>query len=171
MKVINIYGGPGSGKSTTAAGVFHLMKLKGVNCELVTEYAKDKVWEGSTAVLKNQLYVFAKQEHRLWRCKESKVDVCVTDGPILLGLGYQKYYKGSGLTKIQAYSSYCCYDNVDIYLKRTKEYKDLGRNETAEQAKQLDEFLYEVIGEFVEFQHVDGDEKAPQRILEIGGLR
>lgn len=41
--VINLIGGPGSGKSTTAAGLFFRMKSMGVRCELVTEYAKELV--------------------------------------------------------------------------------------------------------------------------------
>lgn len=38
---VNLYGGPGSGKSTTAAGVVSQLKLLSINAELVTEYAKD----------------------------------------------------------------------------------------------------------------------------------
>lgn len=45
MKVINLFGGPGIGKSTLAAGLFEHMKIAGFNVELVNEYAKDMVWE------------------------------------------------------------------------------------------------------------------------------
>lgn len=41
QKVINLYGGPGTGKSTTAAMLFAKMKLAGFNCEYVPEFAKD----------------------------------------------------------------------------------------------------------------------------------
>ena len=60
MIVVNLYGGPGSGKSTTAAGIFSELKMLGLNTELVTEYAKDKVWEKHESILDNQIYVFAK---------------------------------------------------------------------------------------------------------------
>lgn len=70
MKVINLFAGPGSGKSTTCAGVFSKLKLAGVNCEMALEYAKDKVWEQSFHTLDNQIYIFGKQLHRLWRLKE-----------------------------------------------------------------------------------------------------
>lgn len=43
--VINLFGGPSAGKSTLAAGVFYNLKCMGINCELITEYPKDKVWE------------------------------------------------------------------------------------------------------------------------------
>lgn len=40
--VVNLFGGPGSGKSTGAAYVFARLKMLGYNAELVTEFAKDK---------------------------------------------------------------------------------------------------------------------------------
>ena len=45
--VINLFGGPGCGKSTIAAELFAILKKQGYEVELVTEYAKDKVWEES----------------------------------------------------------------------------------------------------------------------------
>jgi hypothetical protein len=36
MKVINLFAGPGCGKSTLAAGIFSLLKFHGVLVELVT---------------------------------------------------------------------------------------------------------------------------------------
>lgn len=42
--VINIFGAPGAGKSTTAAALFALMKLEGYKVELATEHAKDRYY-------------------------------------------------------------------------------------------------------------------------------
>jgi ABC-type glutathione transport system ATPase component len=53
--MVNIYGGPGCGKSTTAAGVFTLLKIHKIDCELVTEFAKDLTWENRHKTLENQL--------------------------------------------------------------------------------------------------------------------
>lgn len=44
-KYINVLGGPGVGKSTTAAYVFSEMKRMGLSVEYVPEVAKDFVWE------------------------------------------------------------------------------------------------------------------------------
>jgi adenylate kinase family enzyme len=41
-KYINIFGGPGAGKSTTAAALFAEMKRRGMNVELATEVAEDR---------------------------------------------------------------------------------------------------------------------------------
>lgn len=45
-RIINLWAGPGSGKSTIAAYVFSKLKMKNINCELVTEYAKQLVYSG-----------------------------------------------------------------------------------------------------------------------------
>ena len=55
--IVNLFSGPGAGKSTTAAGLFYKLKKQGVNCELVTEYAKHVTWRGNFSTLKNQVYV------------------------------------------------------------------------------------------------------------------
>lgn len=47
MFVINLFGGPGAGKSTTRAGLFHLMKLHGMNCEEFLEWVKQKTRQSS----------------------------------------------------------------------------------------------------------------------------
>lgn len=52
--VINLFGGPGAGKSTFCASVFADLKWRDINCEMALEYAKDRVWEGSFNVLENQ---------------------------------------------------------------------------------------------------------------------
>lgn len=51
MIIINLYGSPGSGKSTAAAYIFSKLKMKGVECELVTEVAKDLVWDENSKAL------------------------------------------------------------------------------------------------------------------------
>lgn len=83
--VINLIGGPGAGKSTTAAGVFFLLKLLNVRCELVTEFAKELTYDENWSDLKRQLYVTAEQERRQRRLVD-KVDFIVTDSPLLLGV-------------------------------------------------------------------------------------
>ena len=39
--VINLFGGPGCGKSTTMARLFADLKARGYNVEMVSEFAKD----------------------------------------------------------------------------------------------------------------------------------
>lgn len=142
MLVVNLFAGSGAGKSTTAAGVFHALKRKDINCELVTEYAKDLVWDESYKVLLNQLLVFAQQNHRLRRL-EGKVDVVVTDSPIFLSLVYNKVYHEKDGVYGEHFNSFIKetfdrYDNLNYFLKRTKKYNPIGRVQTEEEAKAID---------------------------------
>ena len=59
--VINLFGEPSAGKSTAAMDITSRLKRSGINAEYVSEFAKDKVWEGNKEVFKNQAYIFGKQ--------------------------------------------------------------------------------------------------------------
>ena len=41
--IINLYGGPGSGKSTCAAYIFSQLKMHNINAELITEQTKAEI--------------------------------------------------------------------------------------------------------------------------------
>ena len=68
--VVNLTGSPGAGKSTGAAKIFSELKQRGVNCELVTEFAKDKTWENNQTALQCAEYIFGNQSYRLQRCRD-----------------------------------------------------------------------------------------------------
>lgn len=137
LKVVNIFGGPGTGKSTTAAFLFHELKCAGKNVELVTEYAKDMVWEGRSNVLTDQLYMAAKQNRRLGRLVNSGLDLAITDSPLILGALYapEGYFPSFEPFLVEVFNSY---DNFNVYLQRGTEYNPLGRNQTLEQAVEID---------------------------------
>lgn len=143
--VINLYGGPGTGKSTTAAHLFALLKHAGVNCEMALEYAKDKVWEGSHGVFSNQMYIFGKQHHRIHRLL-GKVDVVITDSPLLLSLHY-------GINMPTQFRDLVVYTykqmkNIDIFLTRVKPYQEAGRFQKEHEAKKMDGQIAELLIEY-----------------------
>lgn len=165
MKVINLFGEPSAGKSTTAAGLFFQMKHLGVKVELVTEYAKACVWEGKKQTLDDQLYVTAKQNHQLERLR-SQVDYIINDSPILLGIIYKRksnFPSFDNLVK-EVFDSY---DNFNILLSRGKPYRTEGRMQTEDQAKvvasQIETML---INLKVPYHKVVGTKDAPDKILE-----
>jgi len=141
MKVVNLFGGPGTGKSTTAAGLFHLMKLQSMEVELVTEYAKDLVWAERSTMFSEQDYIFAKQNHRLRRLR-GKVDWVVTDSPIILGHFYMPDdFPGKEPFSQFVNEMYNSYDNINIFLTRDKAYNPNGRNQTENEAKVIDKMI------------------------------
>lgn len=129
MIVVNLFGGPGSGKSTGAAYIFSKLKMLGVNCELVTEFAKDKVWEGNTEVFKNQAYIFGKQYFKLTRVA-GKVDVIITDSPLLNSVLYNKDpVLGNNFNSV-VIRAFNTFDNMNYLIKRVKKYNPKGRMQT-----------------------------------------
>lgn len=161
--VVNLFGGPGSGKSTMAARVFSELKDRGYNAELVTEYAKDKTWEKSYAVLSNQIYVFAKQHHRLWRCAD-KVDIIITDSPLQLSLVYGNMSPSFETVVKEEIEKFC---NVNVFLKRVKKYNPAGRSQTEDEARDLDIRIKDkVIGLGYNFDlDVPGNKESTDEIL------
>lgn len=139
--VINLFGGPGSGKSTQAAMLFAKLKMKGCNVELVTEYAKDLTWQESQFVLKNQLYIFAKQHHRIWRL-QNKVDIVITDSPLIQNLIYS-----DGMSddyKKLVVSENEMFNNINILLKRPNVYENHGRIQTKEESMIIDDRTFDL---------------------------
>lgn len=141
MIVVNLCGAPGAGKSTGAAYIFSKLKMLGVNAELVTEFAKDKVWEESHAVFENQLYMFAKQYFRMTRC-ENKVDVIVTDSPLLLSLIYNndRTRLGEDFDKLVIHL-FNYYNNMNYFLHRVKPYNPNGRFQTEKESDKLSDII------------------------------
>lgn len=136
--IVNLFGGPGVGKSTTAAGMFSLLKLHDVDCEIITEYAKDLVWEERSKTFKDQQYLFAKQHHRIWRVRD-KVDIVITDCPLMLSPMYgERYGTGSPEFDANVVSVVQGFKNCNIVLQRTKKYNQNGRNENEDQARDVD---------------------------------
>ena len=146
LKLVSFYGGPGSGKSTLAAGVFSSLKSKGYNCELVTEFAKELIWEGRKRVFEeSQAYLFCKTLHKL-RMLEGKVDFVVLDSGLLLTLIYVH-------NELKSFSQWVRdvekeYISYNILVKRLSPfYIETGRNETEKEALKKDIEVEEMLKE------------------------
>jgi hypothetical protein len=138
MIVINLFGVPSAGKSTGAAYIFSKLKMLGVNAELITEFAKDKVWEKSEEVFNNQVYIFGKQSFKISRVKD-KVDVVITDSPLPLSVFYNSdKVLGEEFNQL-VMNVFNSYDNVNYLLLRDKPYNPVGRFQTEEQSNALAE--------------------------------
>jgi len=163
--VINLFGGPSVGKSTTAAGVFALLKLHSLNTELVTEFAKDLVWEERSYTFKNQYYLFGKQHHRLWRVSD-KVDIIVMDSPIFLSVIYRQELFSKTFEKMVV-EEFNSYNNMNFVLNRAKSYSNTGRNQNEQEAKKLDKEIIKSLDKHnINYFIVNGDVFAINRITE-----
>jgi len=167
--IVNLFGGPGSGKSTTAAGLFHMLKINGVNCELVTEFAKHITWKEDFNTLKNQIYVFAKQHDRMFHLKD-KVDVIITDSPLIMGLSYCNWDFMSRSFEQLVVDEFNRQDavNVNYFINRVKEYNPSGRNQTESEAKEKDMEIKTLLEQYqVPIDSIDGDEQAVNHLFNV----
>lgn len=155
--IVNLIAAPSSGKSTIMADVFAKLKWQNIDCELVTEFAKDLVWENRTETFKDELYIFAKQNHRLFRVN-GKVDVIVTDRPLILTILYNNRYgkKSEALDEL-VYSEFREYNNLNYFVNRKKPYNPNGRNQTEDESNEIAEELRNILYDYcIEFEDVDG---------------
>jgi hypothetical protein len=166
MILVNLFGAPGAGKSTGAAYIFSQLKMRGINAELVTEFAKDKVWEGSKAVFENQAYIFGKQYFRISRCAD-QVDVIVTDSPLLLSILYNNDEDLGGTFDAVVRRVAKKYNSKNYYLKRVKDYNPSGRFQTEEESDEIAVELKRLLDrEGVEYKVRRGDVIGYEQIVE-----
>jgi nicotinamide riboside kinase len=155
--IVNLYGGPGTGKSTSASYLFYRAKAEGINAELVREYVKEWAWEGRVPGPFDQLYFLGKQVR-----KESllygKADLIITDSPVLLCTYYSKKYGPPYLAEGVEKAVSGHYDqtidhghkHLHVLLSRSKPYNASGRFQTEDQAKVLDTEIADLLKEHAE---------------------
>lgn len=161
--VINLFAGPGSGKSTFCAAIFSKLKFLRIDCEMSLEYAKDIIWEESLKKLDHQIYIFGKQLHRLMRL-DGKVDVVVTDAPLLHSAIYCS--QDSHTFKKLILEEHHKFENVNYYIKRRKEYDPNGRTQTFEQALAIDEKIQNYLTAFgIEVDFIEGNIDVVDKIV------
>jgi nicotinamide riboside kinase len=152
--IINLYGGPGTGKSTSAAYFYYLLKAAGENVELVREYVKDWAWEGRKISNYDQIYFLGKQVRRE-SMLYGKVDWIVTDSPVMMNLYYAQRYCPIGLAEGIRASTLSFYrqgvedghKHIHVMLKRNKPYASEGRYQTEAEAKEIDEGVHRVLAD------------------------
>ena len=144
--VVNLFAGPGAGKSTCAWEIASKLKKLGYVAEYVSEYAKDLVWDERFDLLdgtvEHQTMLLKEQKHRQDRLM-GKVDFIVTDSPTILSTQYLKEDAPDFVKNcIDEYKSH---NNFSIYIQRGKTYEQVGRIQTEEQARLLDEKIKDML--------------------------
>jgi hypothetical protein len=141
--IVNIFGGPGSGKSIITSSVFSELKWQHITAEMALEYVKDEVWEENRNAISNQLFIFGNQHQRIHRLID-KVDVIMVDSPLLLTILYDpeqnEHLKDYVLEKFNKYR------NLNIFIERNdEEYETKGRYHSLEESKQKDQEILRLL--------------------------
>lgn len=145
--VVNLYAGPGAGKTTSAWEIAARLKKENISTEYVPEYAKEVVWENKNSWLldgsvKSQTMLFEEQHRRIARL-DGKVSAIVTDSPLLLNL---MYVNGSA-TELEemVFEAYGKYNNFNMFIKRGGEYEQAGRLQTLEESIKIDNGIKDLL--------------------------
>jgi hypothetical protein len=152
--LVNLFGGPGTGKSTMMARLFSELKFDNIDCEMAPEYAKDLVWEESDNLLRTQQLHLLGEQHRRINRLYGKVQVAITDCPLV---NFALFIpSGNQALNILIDEEANNFRHVNILLKRVKPYNPNGRYQTEDQAREMDGKLKIILAErgfhFYEFE-------------------
>ncbi|MDD3232406.1 MAG: AAA family ATPase [Clostridia bacterium] len=161
--VINLYGAPGTGKSTLAAELFAELKKKNISTEITLEFAKELVYSEDKRLLCDQLIVLAEQYRRIFVLNK-KVDFIITDSPVLLSIFYNRRngsYHDPFFTEI-ALQAHEKFNNINFLLERDFGYNSQGRNENEQEA----EVIQSGIKNFFQQKKIDFIQIEPYNAIE-----
>ena len=131
-KVINFFGEPGSGKTTTALGLTYYAKREGFSVEYMSEVARELAY--AHRIETTQQYDILIAQYRRLIALDGKVDFIITDSPLLLTCVYTQ----DSFEIADAIMLADKFDNVNFLLQRKHDYfRDKGRVHTETQAEYI----------------------------------
>lgn len=158
VRRICLYGGPGTGKTTTASDLFAEIKRNTVankvemQFELTQEWVKQWAWEGRKPQGFDQNFIFANQQRLEEIPLRNGVDCIITDSPLLLSAAYaRKYHVKSWQALISLAELHEAeYPGLHIFLDRgDRPYVAKGRFQNEEEAKKMDGFIRGMLDLFI----------------------
>ena len=174
-KLINLFGGPGVGKSSIAAGLTYELKKRHISCNNPYEFPKIIAWDNNMAAIKDQLYIFANQ-HRGIAQAYGKVDYIIVDSPILFSVIYNTWYtKGYPAERYNesfnqmVIDLHKSYDSINILLERNnKSFNDEERFQNLDEAIKLDKHIKNtLLTNVVPFRKMKVNGNTVNKILDI----
>ena len=140
----------GTGKSTTAAGLFYAMKSKDYECEYIQEFAKELTFSRDYTRLSDQLLILAEQHHRMKRL-DGQVQYLIHDSPFIMGLTYleEDEHLPKDIYANLISAMYNSYNNLNIFLERNEchTYQEYGRSQSLEEACNKDKEIKDMLDE------------------------
>jgi len=180
-KIINLFGGPGIGKSSIASGLTHQLKKRHISCDNPYEFPKELAWDKNTAAVKDQLYVIANQHRGITR-SWGEVDYIVVDSPLLFAPVYKNFYSDEPYYPSMFYgkefddfiiSLHNRYDNINILLQRdSSKFENKGRYQSLDEALVLDKLIKDTLDSYSQkYYTVDINDKPIKKLLNILNIK
>jgi hypothetical protein len=168
VKLVNLFGAPGVGKTGVRSELVGLMKAQGLHVEEIKEHAKYLLSVGLDWMLKeDQLSVLAQQNHWQLVAKRAGFDWAVTDSPVLLcpfyaGEGYLPSFEAMALEVHRMYTN----KNFFLVPQEDAPYDNRFREPDPKKARartnQMQEYLTRLK---VPYQLLEVNEKAAKTIF------
>lgn len=175
-KIVCLWGGPGTGKSTVTALIFGKLKQLGYNVEMNREYIKDWAWEEREILSGDQVYITAKQARKEIIYMRKSLDFIITDSPLALttfyGDIYDKYEREFKACKaiVKQHHAICKdlgYKVEHYFLVRTKKYNPVGRYQDEQTAREYDEKIKLFLAAYpINYKTIICDNAAVDEIVE-----
>jgi len=172
MTNIQLFGGPGTGKSTTASGLFFKMKKMDYKVEYIQEYAKELSYGNDFTKLGDQVLILGEQHHRMHRLKD-QVDFLIHDSPFVMGLSYlnDDPHVPKDVYAQLITTMFKSYNNINIFLERNIDeltYQEYGRSQNLEQAIEKDTEIKKMLNDNnIPFITVKMGSKSIKKIMKI----
>lgn len=141
---INLFGGPGSGKSTIAHRLTGYLKSKGLNVEFVLEAAKKHAYKKEPIQNWMNLHLTNEQIESEGVYLDNGVGTVICECPVALCYFYGMYGNFVGHPSLRNLNFWWDekYPAVNIFIERNEShYIELGRYQDLKQAKELDAFI------------------------------
>lgn len=174
--VVNFFAGPGAGKSTLSAGVFHHLKDRGIQCELVLEYVKEWAWDGRNVRPIDEMVIYGRQLERERRFYDKDM-IVLTDRPLELSAVYADVYGGAErrdvvlaiLNSDRRTAKDMGARFLNVRVARQKPYSEVGRFEDEEGARLIDRVCDDLVETHIYYTKQLGISKLADTILACKG--
>ena len=145
---INLYGGPGVGKSTMASMIFTRLKQHGQHVELVQEVVKQLVYADRRLTPWDQVHIFGQQFGVELLPLQGGVDRIVTDSPLLLQVIYAELNDCPSYVSLRGICRDFdkAYPTIDFFIRRNPtNYQRFGRWQDLGEALKLDQIIEDAL--------------------------
>jgi hypothetical protein len=144
IRRINLMGGAGCGKSTTANYIRAKLSFKGLDVELVDEQIKDWTYYGRSPKSCDSFVLQGRQMEKEDIRLRAGVDFIISDSPLFLQYFYACYHKAPMTSPMLMASQEFdkMYEPLHIFVDREdKFYNEVGRYEKLAEAKEIDTLI------------------------------
>lgn len=147
IRRISVLGGPGSGKSSQASGLYFLLKTRRESVELVNEHVKNWAYENKKPEFFDQQFFFGMQMQAEYHYLKNKVQLVVTDSPVILAAIYAELI--SGFEAARPMYELCRnyeleFPAANMFLSRQSgvtRYDEEGRFQDEKEAEEIDKLI------------------------------